>query len=92
MPGCHSNSVSRFLFFAAGVTGFQENQRLSITPFLYSNRSLMGGMETVDAVAAPPGGHEHGVEPRHIKPFVDMVAKEWQLQTGKADVWKPERR
>ena len=79
-------------FTAVGVTGFQENRRLAITPFLYSNRSLMGGMETVPNVPAPPGGHEHPIEPRHVQPFVNMVAKEWQLQSGKADTWKPERR
>ena len=66
-----------------------------MTPFLYSNKSLMGTMETTPAKggggkAAP--AHEHPIEPRHVQPFVDMLAKEWKLQTGKADVWKPERR
>jgi len=27
-----------------------------------------------------------------VQPFVNLLAKEWTLQTGKADVWKPERR
>ena len=66
-----------------------------MTPFLYSNKSLMGTMETTPAKggggkAAPD--HEHPIEPRHVQPFVNLLAKEWALQTGKADMWKPERR
>jgi peptidoglycan hydrolase-like protein with peptidoglycan-binding domain len=82
-------------FNAKGVTGFQNNFRLSVTPFLYSNRSLMGTMQTTPAKGG--GGksakdHEHPIEPRHVQPFVNLLAKEWALQTGKADTWKPERR
>ncbi len=78
-----------------GVTGFQANQSACVTPFLYSNKSLMGTMETTPAKGgggkgAPP--HEHPIEPRHIQPFVNLLAKEWALQTGKADKWRPERR
>ena len=77
------------------VPGFQDNLSASVRPFLYSNRSLMGTMQTTPAKGA--GGkdapeHEHPVEPRHVQPFVNLLAKEWTLQTGKADVWKPERR
>jgi peptidoglycan hydrolase-like protein with peptidoglycan-binding domain len=82
-------------FNAKGVTGFVRNFGLSVTPFLYSNRSLMGTMETTPAKGG--GGksakdHEHPIEPRHVQPFVNLLAKEWALQTGKADTWKPERR
>jgi len=82
-------------FNAKGVTGFVANFRRSVTPFLYSNRSLMGTMQTTPATGG--GGkkapdHEHPIEPRHVQPFVNLLAKEWALQTGKADVWKPERR
>lgn len=78
-----------------GVSGFQDNLSASVTPFLYSNRSLMGTMETTPAKggggkAAP--AHEHPIEPRHVQPFIDLLAREWALQTGRADVWKPERR
>ena len=77
------------------VTGFQGNFSAAVTPFLYSNNSLMGTMQTTPAKggggkAAP--AHEHPIEPRHVQPFVNILAKEWALQTGKADVWKPERR
>ena len=82
-------------FAAKSVTGFHDNYGACVTPFLYSNKSLMGTMETTPAKggggkAAP--AHEHPIEPRHVQPFVDILAKEWKLQTGKADVWKPERR
>ncbi|HET6952966.1 MAG TPA: peptidoglycan-binding protein [Acidimicrobiales bacterium] len=77
------------------VPGFQANLSACVRPFLYSNRSLMGTMQTTPAKggggkAAP--AHEHPIEPRHVQPFVNLLAKEWTLQTGKADVWKPERR
>jgi peptidoglycan hydrolase-like protein with peptidoglycan-binding domain len=77
------------------VPGFQDNLSASVRPFLYSNRSLMGTMQTTPAKGA--GGkdapeHEHPIEPRHVQPFVNLLVKEWTLQTGKADVWKPERR
>jgi peptidoglycan hydrolase-like protein with peptidoglycan-binding domain len=77
------------------VPGFQGNLSASVTPFLYSNKGLMGLGTTVPAKgsggkAAPD--HEHPIEPRHVAPFVALLAKEWTLQTGKPDVWKPERR
>ncbi len=77
------------------VTGFQANFGASVTPFLYSNRSLMGTMETTPAKggggkAAP--AHEHPIEPRHVQPFVNLLAREWALQKGAVDIWKPERR
>jgi hypothetical protein len=82
-------------FSDKNVTGFQANLSASVTPFLYSNKSLMGTMETTPAKGG--GGkdapaHEHPIEPRHVQPFVNMLAREWALQTGKADSWKPERR
>ena len=82
-------------FSDKAVTGFQANLSACVTPFLYSNKSLMGTMETTPAKggggkAAP--AHEHPIEPRHVQPFVNLLSKEWALQTGKADVWKPERR
>jgi peptidoglycan hydrolase-like protein with peptidoglycan-binding domain len=82
-------------FNAKNVTGFHTNFGACVTPFLYSNRSLMGTMQTTPAKGG--GGksapaHEHPIEPRHVQPFVNLLAKEWALQTGKADVWKPERR
>jgi hypothetical protein len=82
-------------FNAKTVTGFQENFRLAVTPFLYSNKSLMGTMETTPAKGG--GGlkaadHDHPIEPRHVQPYVNLLAREWTLQTGAADVWKPERR
>ncbi len=82
-------------FADKNVPGFQRNLTDSVTPFLYSNKSLMGSMLTTPAAGG--GGkaaldHEHPIEPRHVAPFVALLAKEWKLQTGKADAWKPERR
>ncbi|MDT5093081.1 MAG: hypothetical protein QOH60_2444 [Mycobacterium sp.] len=82
-------------FNDVSVPGFQNNLSACVTPFLYSNRSLMGTMETTPAKgsggkAAP--AHEHPIEPRHVQPFVNLLAKEWALQTGKADKWIAERR
>lgn len=82
-------------FSDKNVTGFQTHLSNCVTPFLYSNKSLMGTMETTPAKggggkAAP--AHEHPIEPRHVQPFVNLLAKEWALQTGKADKWVPERR
>jgi peptidoglycan hydrolase-like protein with peptidoglycan-binding domain len=82
-------------FSDKGVTGFHENFRLCVTPFLYSNRSLMGTMETTPAKGDGGKGapaHQHPIEPRHVQPYVNLLAKEWALQTGKADKWVPERR
>ena len=80
-------------FATVGVTGFQNNKRLAITPFLYSNRSLMGDMATVpNKGSGGAAAHEHPIEPRHVQPFVNILAKEWAGQTGKVDIWKPERR
>jgi hypothetical protein len=80
-------------FSAKGVTGFQGNLSAAITPFLYSNRGLMGTMDTVPNKGSDgAGAHDHPIEPRHVRPFVDLLAREWKLQTGNADVWKPERR
>jgi hypothetical protein len=80
-------------FSAKGVTGFQGNLSSAITPFLYSNRGLMGSMDTVpNKGSGGAGAHDHPIEPRHVRPFVDLLAREWKLQTGNADVWKPERR
>ena len=82
-------------FADVSVPGFQGNLSTCVTPFLYSNRSLMGTMQTTPAKGA--GGksapaHEHPIEPRHVQPFVNLLAREWALQTGKADKWTAERR
>lgn len=82
-------------FLAKGVPGFQGNLSASVTPFLYSNNSLMGNMTTTPARGGGGKGapaHEHPIEPRHVQPFINILAREWTLQSGKADKWKAERR
>ncbi|MDO9456257.1 peptidoglycan-binding protein [Nocardioides sp.] len=82
-------------FAAVSVPGFQGNLSASVTPFLYSNNGLMGNMVTTPEKGgggAAAGAHEHPIEPRHVQPFVNILAREWALQNGKADKWTPERR
>lgn len=42
------------------------------TPFLYSNRSLMGTMESL---SAPIGPHDHPVAERHVRHFAEIVGR-----------------
>ena len=41
-------------------------------PFLYSNRSLMG---TMDSLNAPIGPHDHPVAERHVRHFAEIVGR-----------------
>ena len=59
-------------------------------PFLVSNQSLMGTMTSnmdrdTDLSALQP--HEHPVQPRHVRPFANLLAF-----ASPGTVWKPERR
>jgi hypothetical protein len=50
--------------------------------FLYSNRSIMGTMETVDSPITP---HEHPVADRHLRHFAEIVGRNrpgtWRVST-----------
>ena len=74
-------------FQAKGITGFDQNLTWSITPFLYSNKSIMGTMQM-----AADKAHDHSVEPRHVKPFVDIVIRERTLARGAPADYQPARR
>ena len=53
------------------VPGFQGNLSISVTPFLYSSKGLMGKMLTMPAKGgggAAAKDHEHPIEPRHVAP------------------------
>ena len=41
-------------------------------PFLYSNRSLMG---TMDSLSSPIGPHDHPVAERHVRHFAEIVGR-----------------
>jgi hypothetical protein len=79
-------------FNTAGFPGFHNMKSIAITPFLYSNQSIMGTMETAEKAAVKAVGHEHAVEPRHIKPFADIVIREKSLERKAKEEWEPKRR
>jgi peptidoglycan hydrolase-like protein with peptidoglycan-binding domain len=79
-------------FNAKGITGFTSERAWCMTPFLYSTGSIMGTM-TEAATAPAPGKHDHSVEPRHIKPFVDIIIRERvRAGVGAGEEWEPQRR
>lgn len=49
-----------------------EDEWAATGPFLYSNRSLMGTMESL---SAPIGPHDHPVAERHVRHFVEIVGR-----------------
>jgi len=79
-------------FNTAGFPGFHNMKTFAITPFLYSNQSIMGTMETAETAAVKAVGHEHAVEPRHVKPFADIVVREKSLDRKAKEEWEPKRR
>jgi hypothetical protein len=52
----------------------------SVRPFLISNRSIMGEMQSLNSPISP---HDHPVAERHVRHFLDIVAAnrpgEWQV-------------
>ena len=68
-------------------SGFHGPKSDAVTPFLYSTGGIMGMMTTL-----APGEHDHPVEPRHIRPFTDIVTTESSLKLGAKDEWEPKRR
>lgn len=76
-------------FEAKNITGFTTEKTQAIEPFLYSSGSIMGTMVTAELDGAT---HDHPVEPRHVRPFVDILTKERSLQSGQVEQWEPKRR
>jgi peptidoglycan hydrolase-like protein with peptidoglycan-binding domain len=56
-----------------------------LAPFLISGKSTMAGEEAINTPA--DAGHDHPIDPRHVRPFVRLVA-----QAKGGGVWEPERR
>ena len=44
----------------------------AVEPFLYSNRSLMGTMESL---SSPIGPHDHPIADRHVRHFAELVGR-----------------
>jgi hypothetical protein len=78
-------------FSAKGITSFTDERTWAMTPFLYSTGSIMGTMTEADAGKVKAQGHDHSVEPRHIKPFIDIIIRE-RVRAGSAEQWEPQRR
>jgi peptidoglycan hydrolase-like protein with peptidoglycan-binding domain len=78
-------------FSAKGITGFTNERTWAMTPFLYSTGSIMGTMTEASAATVKAAGHDHSVEPRHVKPFVDIIIRE-RVRAGAAEDWEPQRR
>ena len=57
------------------------DENTATAPFLYSNRSLMGEMQSLSAPISP---HEHPVAERHVRHFADIVVRnrpgKWQIK------------
>lgn len=79
-------------FKTAGFPGFHNMKSFALTPFLYSNQSIMGTMQTAEKAAVKAVGHEHAVEARHIKPFAEIVVREKSLERKAKENWEPKRR
>jgi peptidoglycan hydrolase-like protein with peptidoglycan-binding domain len=69
---------------------FQDDLSTAAAPFVVSNQSLMGEMQTVgnrktDLSKLPP--HQHPVQPRHVRTFANLIAL-----TFPGTKWEPKRR
>jgi peptidoglycan hydrolase-like protein with peptidoglycan-binding domain len=79
-------------FQAKGITGFNDHLSAAISPFLYENKSIMGTMDLASAATVKATGHDHSVEPRHVRPFVNIIIRERTLQSGTPVIYEPVRR
>jgi len=65
---------------AARMPGMSADETFSVRPFLISNRSIMGEMQSLNSPISP---HEHPVAERHVRHFLDIVATnrpgDWQV-------------
>jgi peptidoglycan hydrolase-like protein with peptidoglycan-binding domain len=65
-PGTIANDMS------ARIPGWTSPETDAVEPFLYSNRSLMG---TMDSLANPVNEHDHPIAERHVRHFARLVAR-----------------
>jgi peptidoglycan hydrolase-like protein with peptidoglycan-binding domain len=79
-------------FRAKGITGFNANLSDAISPFQYSNKSIMGTMQMAEPATVKATGHDHSVEPRHVRPFVNIIIRERSLKSGAPVDYEPVRR
>lgn len=69
------------------IPGNTADENRTVAPFLYDNNSLMGNMATVPdrGEAMPTDTHQHPVQPRHVRQFLDFV------QANRPGNWTLER-
>lgn len=68
---------------AARMPGMSADETISVRPFLISNRSIMGEMQSLNS---PVSAHDHPVAERHVRHFRDIVA------TNRPGDWRIVRR
>jgi hypothetical protein len=56
---------------AARMPGMSADETFSVRPFLISNRSIMGEMQSLNS---PISAHDHPVAERHVRHFLDIVS------------------
>jgi peptidoglycan hydrolase-like protein with peptidoglycan-binding domain len=56
---------------AARMPGMSADETFSVRPFLISNRSIMGEMQSLNS---PISEHDHPVAERHVRHFLDIVS------------------
>jgi hypothetical protein len=65
---------------AARMPGLTADENVSVSPFLISNRSIMGEMQSLES---PISEHDHPVAERHVRHFLDIVSAnrpgDWQI-------------
>ena len=67
---------------AARMPGMSSDETFSVRPFLISNRSIMGEMQSLNS---PISQHDHPVAERHVRHFLDIVS------TNRPGDWTIER-
>jgi len=82
-------NLSNFFGTIAGP-GFHDDLSIAAAPFVVSNQSLMGEMQTVgnrktDLTKLAP--HQHPVQPRHVRTFANLISL-----TFPGTKWEPKRR
>lgn len=68
---------------AARMPGMSADETVSVRPFLISNRSIMGEMQSL---SSPISAHDHPVAERHVRHFRDILAAgrpgDWRIVRG----------
>ena len=57
---------------AARIPGRTADETVSVRPFLYSNRGIMGEMQSLNQ---PRNAHDHPVAERHVRHFLELLRR-----------------